>query len=683
MCPKNQESNIKPNSGNRRRRKKNGVSYNQHQIQNEVEPTIIADSCAEADDRIFSIEVEEPRGAVNKNIDMDADTDEYWGGVNRHYYNSDGTISGYYGIECDGVDHCSCSKENDGACKYHYHHLSNIDIEKQKSTEATGSSSTKQDEYSCSNYQKGYVLLSNRNNFSNSFDCRLFLVTLQVNGMAIDFEIDTGSAISALPFNLYEEKFGNVELKSFKPALKAYNGFVIEVAGCIDVTVKYKGMSINSVFVVIKKGCRPLIGRDIFRKLRFGIDINTISSSSVSVEMQSNFKSLFSDKLGTYNVSKISLELKSSLKPIFIKPRVVPLAYKEKLESELDRLEKDGVISKVENCEYGSPLVCVMKKDGKLRVCADYSATINPSLEDFNYPLPRIDDLLRALQGGKHFSKIDLSQAYLQLPVDENTSKILAWSTHKGQFVPNRLPFGCKPNTAIFQAIMEKTLVGCEGTCVFVDDVVVTGKNDEDHKRNLRKVLAKLESVGFTANINKCDFFQDQISYLGYIIDKNGLRKDEKKIEAIVNMPRPKNEKEIKAFCGMVIYYGRFMQNLSSVLKPLYDCIKLPQFKWTSECERSFDSVKKLIVSDVVLAHFDPQSIIVLTTDSSDSGIGACVSQIDSKGEEKPVAFASRVLSKAEKNYSAIDREALGIYYGVKKFEQFLMGRKFQNSNGP
>lgn len=157
-----------------------------------------------------------------------------------------------------------------------------------------------------------------------------------------------------MPYNIYKESFGNVELQSFKPALKAYNGFVIEVAGCINLQMKYKGMSVNSIFVVIKKGCRQLIGRDIFRKLKFGFDLNKISSNSVSLDIQSELKLLFSDKIGKYNVCKVSLESKPNIKPIFIKPRVVPFAYKEKLESELDRLERDGVIFKVENCDFGS-----------------------------------------------------------------------------------------------------------------------------------------------------------------------------------------------------------------------------------------------------------------------------------------------------------------------------------------
>lgn len=318
----------------------------------------------------------------------------------------------------------SCGEDN---------RLFNIDAEEQPAVKISATKA----KMNRSNYQEGYFYLSNFNS-SDSFDCRLFVVTLDVDGVAIDFEIDTGSAISALPFDIYRQKFGNVVLQSYAPVLKAYNGSVIEVAGSINLNINHKGMSFNSMFVVIKKGCRPLIGRDIFRRLRFEIDMNTISSNSIRDKMRSEFGALFSKKLGMYNVSKVSLRLKSDINPVFVKPRTVPFAYKEKLEVELERLERDGVISKVETCDYGSPLVCVMKKDGRMRVCADYSVTVNSFVEDFNYPLPKIDELLRALQGGKRFSKIDLSQAYLQLPVDEETGKVLAWSTHKGLFVVNR-----------------------------------------------------------------------------------------------------------------------------------------------------------------------------------------------------------------------------------------------------
>lgn len=151
----------------------------------------------------------------------------------------------------------------------------------------------------------------------------------------------------------------------------------------------------------------------------------------------------------------------------------------------------------------------MLKKDGSLRVCADYSVTINAYLEDVNYPLPRIEDLFQGLQGGSKFSKIDLTQAYNQLVLDEISSRMLTWSTHKGLYAVKRLPFGCKPNSSIFQSVIDSVLLGCEGTVAFIDDIVVTGKGDNDHVRNLEEVFNRLSRAGFKVNKSKCEFFRD------------------------------------------------------------------------------------------------------------------------------------------------------------------------------
>lgn len=150
------------------------------------------------------------------------------------------------------------------------------------------------------------------------------------------------------------------------------------------------------------------------------------------------------------------------------------------------------VITKVDTVSWGTPLVSVFKPNGTIRECADYSATVNEFLVDENYSLQRVDDVFKALQGRKLFSKHDLSNAYNQLILEETTRKLLAWSTHKGVYEVNRFPFGCKPNSAIFQSIIDKTLVSCPGIVSFIDDIVVTGNSDVEHLKYLEIVLYRL-----------------------------------------------------------------------------------------------------------------------------------------------------------------------------------------------
>lgn len=201
---------------------------------------------------------------------------------------------------------------------------------------------------------------------------------------------------------------------------------------------------------------------------------------------------------------------------------------------------------------------------------------------------------------------------------------------------------------------MERLLLGCNCTAVFVDDIIVSGRSESEHLENLRIVLDKLKKAGFTANLKKCSFYQKSVNYLGYVIDANGLHKDDSKVKAILGMPHPRSTTEVKAFCGMVQYYARFIPHLSTVLKPLYELTGKSEAKWSSKCSDAFVKVKEMICSDLVLAHFDPEIPVAITTDASEVGIGACLSHLYPNGKERPIAFVSRILSKSESNYSTI-----------------------------
>ncbi|XP_008190241.1 uncharacterized protein K02A2.6-like [Acyrthosiphon pisum] len=364
--------------------------------------------------------------------------------------------------------------------------------------------------------------------------------------------------------------------------------------------------------------------------------------------------------------------------PVFCKPRSIPFAYIEKVEKELERLEKENVIEKVENAQWGTPLVPVIKPNGTVRLCADYKTTINKYLEDYNYPLLKVEELFVALQGGKFFSKLDFINAYNQLEICEDTQKLLAWSTHKGIYKVKRLPFGTKPACSIFQQVIEKVLQGLKGVKNFLDDIIVTGVDDEDHLNNLREVFKRLLDAGFKLNVNKCCFFQKQVNYLGHVIDGEGIRKDKDKVKAIVEARIPQNVTEVKAFVGMINYYAKFIPNLSTLLGPMYKLLKKNiTFKWTNQCNEAFNKSKEAMTSDSVLVHFNPEIQVKLLCDASEYGVGAVLVHVFSDGTEKPISYASRVLTVAERKYAVIQKEALAIFWSVKKFSQYLLGRKF------
>ncbi|XP_052758524.1 uncharacterized protein K02A2.6-like [Galleria mellonella] len=224
---------------------------------------------------------------------------------------------------------------------------------------------------------------------------------------------------------------------------------------------------------------------------------------------------------------------------VYMRARPVPLALRAAVERELNRLQKEGSIYSVEHSDYGTPIVPVIKQSGEIRICGDYKTTINPKLKRDHYPLPRIEELFAALSEGEEYSKIDLTTAYMQVPLEEDSQAVTAISTHLGTFVFRRTPYGLSCVPEKFQKIMEETLRGLPNTVVFLDDICVTGPDRYSHIQNLRAVIKRLAEMGLTIKINKCSFLQTSVSYLGFVIDKKGLHPDLLKVEAILKAPQP------------------------------------------------------------------------------------------------------------------------------------------------
>ena len=213
---------------------------------------------------------------------------------------------------------------------------------------------------------------------------------------------------------------------------------------------------------------------------------------------------------------------------------------------------------------------------------------------------------------------------------------------------------------------------------VYLDDILVTGVDHDDHLHNLDLVLQRLESAGLTLKKSKCAFALDSVQYLGHIIDGNGLHPSPQKVRAIRDAPPPRNTTELKSFIGLINYYNKFLPNLSTFLSPLYRLLKKGcHWTWTKEQQTTFDKAKDLLQSSSLLVHFDPEKAIVVSADASPVGIGGVLSHRMEDGTEKPIAFTSRSLSVAEKKYSQLEKEGLAIVFAVKKFHQYLHGRQF------
>jgi len=350
-----------------------------------------------------------------------------------------------------------------------------------------------------------------------------------------------------------------------------------------------------------------------------------------------------------------------------------------KVDQELERLEKAGVIEPVQFAEWAAPIVPVLKRDGSVRVCGDYKVTVNQAVKPDTYPLPRIDDLFTALSGGKIFSKLDLAHAYQQIALDEESKKLVVINTQKGLFQYNRLPFGISAAPAIFQRTIEGILRGIPNVSVYLDDILVSGKTEEEHIQRLDTVLTRLEEAGLQLKQKKCSFMMKSVEYLGHQISAEGLRPTKEKVRAVTDAPPPQDVSQLRAFLGLINYYAKFLPQLSSTLAPLYQLLaKQAKWTWGPPQKKAFQEAKSQLTSANVLVHYNPQQEVILACDASPYGVGAVLSHRFEDGSEQPIAFASRSLSPAEKRYSQLDKEGLAIVYGVKKFHHYLFGRKFQ-----
>jgi predicted aspartyl protease len=364
--------------------------------------------------------------------------------------------------------------------------------------------------------------------------------------------------------------------------------------------------------------------------------------------------------------------------PIKQRPRRVPLARESEVEEMIQDMKKNDVIEP-SSSPWCSPVVLVKKKDGSTRFCVDYRRLNDVTKKD-SYPLPRIDDTLDTLSGMKWFSALDLKSGYWQVELDPTDKEKTAFSTGKGLWQFKVMPFGLCNAPATFERLMEQVLAGLLGdTClVYLDDIIIVGKDFDDHLRKLEKVLEKLRAANLKLSPKKCSFFKRQVNYLGHVVSENGVQTDPAKTTAVREWPVPKNKTEVRAFLGLCSYYRRFVKGFSDIAKPLHRLTEEKRtFVWNEECNDAFRKLKKSLCETPVLGYPDAGCEFIVDTDASNIGVGGVLSQ--KQGEQEVViAYYSKSLSKSERNYCVTRRELLAIVKTLQHFRKYLLGRKFQ-----
>ena len=508
--------------------------------------------------------------------------------------------------------------------------------------------------------------------------CPPITVNVSIADTVIKMEVDTGaSAITLITMQTMKLVWPKKRpyLCTDTKLVRTYTGETVPVLGTMNIDLRYQKRRAAVTVIVVESDGPNLLGRDgiVALKLKWS-SVHQLQQASMLDAILKKHTNVFSDELGLITGVQATFNIDPSVKPRFMKARPVPYALRKNVTDELNRLETEGIIERVTHSEWAAPIVPVLKTNGQVRLCGDFRTTVNMATNTQTHPIPKIEDIYSTLSGGSVLSKLDCSNAYLQYPLHVDSRKYTTINTSAGLFRYTRLPFGVSSSPAIFQRVMDSMLKGIPGVCVYLDDILVSGTNDSEHRQRLDRVLEILSSRGLRLCKDKCSFGKTMVQYLGHMIDGNGLHPLNDKIKSISAAPAPKNVTELKSFLGMLQFYSRFLDNLATTIEPLTRLLrKNCVFSWGNSQQQAFNRAKKMLLSHSVLVHFDPSKEIVLSCDASPYGVGAVLAHVMSDGTERPIAYYSRSLAPAEKNYSQLDKEALAIICAVNVFISIFM----------
>lgn len=332
---------------------------------------------------------------------------------------------------------------------------------------------------------------------------------------------------------------------------------------------------------------------------------------------------------------------------------------------------------------YSSPVIFVKKKDGTLRMCIDYRA-VNKLTVRNRYPLPRIDQLLDTLQGSKYFSSLDLHSGYHQIKIHPDDVSKTAFTTPFGHYEYLVIPFGLSNAPSAFQTVMNNVFRDMldKFVMIYLDDILIYSRSAEEHMEHIAMVLQRLREHGFKAKMKKCEFFKQNLKFLGHVVGVDGISVDQDKIKDVADWPVPRTVTEVRSFLGLANYFRKFIQGYSSMVKPLvgltapstvyHQANAKPAFDWGIKQQAAFDSVKHALAHAPVLAMPDMSKDFTVICDASKEGLGAVLLQ-----DGHPVAYLSKAMTGAEKRYSTTEQELLAVVTALKSWRCYLLDKPF------
>jgi transposase InsO family protein len=499
------------------------------------------------------------------------------------------------------------------------------------------------------------------------------------------FVVDSGSPCSFISQSTLRLFDPTAKIVPTAHSVRGVSGSSVVLLGESRLQVRYGSQSAASIFLVTKDS--PCIaGLDLLQSLALQLDCasKTISQSSPAVSScyvpsVSAARSAEMSKLidecaqctGGMSIPPVDVHLQGA--PVFLKARPLPYGMVDLFHSNLQKRIDAGQWYPVAHSQWATPVVTIRKPDANdLRICGDYSVTVNPLLA--NYPSPTLDteEFLARVSGHTCFSVIDLESAFQQIPLTPSAQELTTINTIDGLFRSPFLVFGWTVSPTIFASELKKVVADLPGVQPYVDDILVSGETEEQHNLNLLRVLRRFKDKNVRINTKKSVFGVKSVKYLGYVIDSKGIHPDLSRADALLQASAPKDHVQLRSVVCAFQFYSRFVPNFSMIAEPLFQLQNQKDFVWSSRHDEAFSKLKALIASPPVLQPFSVRKHSTVVTDASETGIGAVLEQ-----DGHPVLFVSRRLSSSERGYSQTQRESLALKFALLRLQKFLLGCKF------
>ena len=519
----------------------------------------------------------------------------------------------------------------------------------------------------------------------NQIDKPIFEV--QISNTVLNVMADSGATVNILSEHDFNSLNPKPQLSDTKTKVYPYmSKNPLNLKGKFHANVKSGLGSAYEVFYVAKGSASSILSWSTSQKLNLikvvkVIDRHDASLSSNIPEVLKQYPSLM-NRMGEYKGTPVRIHVDELVKPIASPHRRIPFHVRKQVERKLEQLESEGIIERAEGpTPWVSPIVVVPKphKPNEIRICVDMRA-LNKAIIRERHVIPTIDDVVHDLNGCTVFSKIDLNQGYHQIPLHPDSKPLTTFSTHVGLFRYKRLNFGLSCAAEIFQKKVSDAICGIPCVKNISDDIYVGGVDNEDHDRHLDQLLRRLQENGLTINLPKCQFRVPTMLFFGHVFSENGLSPDPKKVEALQRVAPPTNASEVRSLLSSASFCSRFIKDFAGITRPLrrLTCAGV-KWLWSEAEQYSFESLKAALSAKTTLAYYDPNKPISIFLDGSPVGLGAVLTQEDlSTKETTALHYASCPLTPTQARYPQIDREALSIYWAIKRFHLFVYGTDFK-----